>query len=32
VLVLERGGRVAHFGAAESLDPEKARVLSGAAA
>jgi heme exporter protein A len=32
VLVLERGGRVAHFGPAESLDPEKARVLSGAAA
>ena len=32
VLVLERGGRVAHFGAAQSLDPEKARALAGAAA
>ncbi len=32
VLVLERGGRVAHFGPAESLDPEKARALAGAAA
>jgi heme exporter protein A len=32
VLVLERGGRVAHFGPAGSLDAEKARVLAGAAA
>jgi heme exporter protein A len=32
VLVLERGGRVAHFGAAGSLDPEKARALAGAVA
>jgi heme exporter protein A len=32
VLVLERGGRVAHFGPAASLDPEKARTLAVAAA
>ncbi len=32
VLVLEGGGRVAHFGAASSLDPEQARRLAGAAA
>jgi heme exporter protein A len=32
VLVLERGGRVAHFGAAASLDPVKARQLAGAGA
>jgi heme exporter protein A len=32
VLVLEQGGRVAHFGAASSLDPDEARRLAGAAA
>jgi heme exporter protein A len=32
VLVLERGGRVAHFGPAASLDPVEARKLAGAAA
>jgi heme exporter protein A len=32
VLVLERGGRVAHFGPADSLDPVEARRLAGAAA
>ena len=32
VLVLERGGRVAHFGAAKELDPGRARELAGAAA
>ena len=32
VLVLERGGRVAHFGPAGSLDPQRARALAGAAA
>ena len=32
VLVLERGGRVAHFGEAKSLDPQKARQLAGSAA
>jgi len=31
VLVLEDGGRVAHLGPAEALDPEKARGLVGAA-
>jgi heme exporter protein A len=32
VLVLERGGRVAHFGPADSLDPAEARKLAEAAA
>ncbi len=32
VLVLERGGRVAHFGLAASLDPAAARTLAGAPA
>ena len=32
VLVLEQGGRVAHLGPAESLDPVEARKLAGAAA
>ena len=32
VLLLERGGRVAHFGPANSLDPSRARELMGAAA
>jgi heme exporter protein A len=32
VLLLERGGRVAHFGPAKSLDPARARELMGAAA
>jgi len=32
VLVLERGGRVAHLGPADSLDPAKARDLMGATA
>jgi len=32
VLVLERGGRVAHFGPASSLDPAKARELAEAGA
>jgi heme exporter protein A len=32
VLVLEQGGRVAHFGPAASLDPAEARKLAGAAA
>jgi ABC-type multidrug transport system ATPase subunit len=32
VLVLEGGGRVAHFGAANSLNPAEARELMGATA
>jgi len=32
VLVLEQGGRVAHLGRADSLDPVEARKLAGAAA
>ena len=32
VLVLERGGRVAHLGPSASLDPAKARELAGAVA
>jgi len=32
VLVLEQGGRVAHLGPADSLDPVEARKLAGAAA
>lgn len=32
VLVLEHGGRIAHFGPAASLDPGEARRLAGAAA
>jgi len=31
VLILEGDGRVAHFGPAESLDPERARALVGVA-
>jgi ABC-type multidrug transport system ATPase subunit len=32
VLVLEHGGRVAHLGPADSLDPAEARKLAGALA